>query len=547
MSHADGAHGAAFDPWDTLHEPSGPELHWSTSNIGEALPGVPTPLSWSMWEVLEAGTRGGAFAVGALTRAERGRPEAIAERYIRIFYGRPAMSVEYIALLGDRMPGTTGEASVQGLCGFAPDDFVYRPSIKRYPVVAWRLPYTFLTTPRLVRQAVSFNERWYAEQIARVPSQSLQQANATFELAQRRFEEMIVLQAQVLFGSVQPLYGQLFKLIAKAGVGDVGVLSGSGGAEMVGVVGDIWSASRRGMTVEEVARRHGCHGPKEGELSSRVWRENQGPLVRLIAEYAALPDSEDPRLRERQRSRERQEMAEAVVAAVPRSQRPATRLMLRLAAERIPLRGVAKRLFLQAFDVARAAARQSGEAMAADGVIDSPDDVFYLTSGEMIRGLPANHRELIALRRERGAAYEQLTIPNYWKGMPVAQRIAEQVSGEGDARTLTGMGVSSGVVEGVARVVTDPAEDEIASGEILVAPFTDPSWSSVMFISSALVVDIGGPLSHAAVVARELGMPCVVGATHGSRLIRSGDRLRVDGGTGTVEILERAARNGEEI
>ena len=74
-----------------------------------------------------------------------------------------------------------------------------------------------------------------------------------------------------------------------------------------------------------------------------------------------------------------------------------------------------------------------------------------------------------------------------------------------------------------------------------MTPTTDPSWSSVMFISSALVVDIGGALSHAAVVARELRVPCVVNTRSGSRTIKTGDRIRVNGSSGTVEILERAA------
>jgi pyruvate,water dikinase len=96
------------------------------------------------------------------------------------------------------------------------------------------------------------------------------------------------------------------------------------------------------------------------------------------------------------------------------------------------------------------------------------------------------------------------------------------------------------VVEGVARVVSDPAFEEVEPDEILVSATTDPSWSSIMFISSALVVDIGGALSHAAVVARELGIPCVVNTRDGSRLLRTGDLLRVDGGTGTVEVLKPA-------
>jgi pyruvate,water dikinase len=101
--------------------------------------------------------------------------------------------------------------------------------------------------------------------------------------------------------------------------------------------------------------------------------------------------------------------------------------------------------------------------------------------------------------------------------------------------------VSAGVAEGVARVLVDPSDpDALRPGEVLVCHTTDPSWSCYFFVAGAVVTDIGGPLSHGAIVARELGIPCVVNTELGSRVIRSGDRIRVDGRAGTVEILARA-------
>ncbi|MGX9225229.1 PEP-utilizing enzyme [Streptomyces albus] len=97
------------------------------------------------------------------------------------------------------------------------------------------------------------------------------------------------------------------------------------------------------------------------------------------------------------------------------------------------------------------------------------------------------------------------------------------------------------MTEGVVRVVHDAAFTEVEPGDILVCATTDPSWASVLFLSGALVVDVGGPLSHAAVVAREIGVPCVVGTGDGTRALATGDRVRVDGGAGTVEVLDRAA------
>jgi pyruvate,water dikinase len=112
----------------------------------------------------------------------------------------------------------------------------------------------------------------------------------------------------------------------------------------------------------------------------------------------------------------------------------------------------------------------------------------------------------------------------------------------GDRPTgITGVGAGTGTVEGLARVITDPAAAEpVEDGEILVCPVTDPSWVSLMAIASALVIDIGGTASHGAVIARELGVPCVINTLTGTRDLRTGDRIRVDGDHGTVEILERA-------
>jgi phosphoenolpyruvate synthase/pyruvate phosphate dikinase len=151
--------------------------------------------------------------------------------------------------------------------------------------------------------------------------------------------------------------------------------------------------------------------------------------------------------------------------------------------------------------------------------------------------LPGNAKELVAGRRAVRSEYESMLLPASWRGTPDATR---HVPREDDDTVITGIGASSGTAEGPVRVVTDPSFADIEPGAVLVSRTTDPSWASVMFVSKALVVDIGGMLSHAAVVARELGIPCVVNTRTGTDRLRDGDRVRVDGATGTVEILERA-------
>jgi pyruvate,water dikinase len=104
--------------------------------------------------------------------------------------------------------------------------------------------------------------------------------------------------------------------------------------------------------------------------------------------------------------------------------------------------------------------------------------------------------------------------------------------------TFNGTGVSRGQVTGPARIILDPTEVDMQVGDVLVARTTDPSWASLMYPAAALVVEIGGQLSHAAVVARELGIPCVMGIPDVTRGLRDGDLVQVDGTTGRVEVIE---------
>jgi pyruvate,water dikinase len=230
-----------------------------------------------------------------------------------------------------------------------------------------------------------------------------------------------------------------------------------------------------------------------------------------------------------------------LMSSLPRSRRPSAGLILRLARSTIPLRGVGKAAFLQSLDMARAAARRIGEHLVLDHVIEDRDDVFFLTLDEITGKLPAGAADLIARRRGRYDEYCKVTVPSAWQGMPTPIVVSEDLDAPAqDGDVVKGVGASPGVVEGPIRIVGDPTGDDVEPGEILVAPTTDPSWAAVMYISKALVVDIGGALSHAAIVARELGIPCVVNTKDGTRVLRTGDHCRVDGTTGETQVLKRA-------
>jgi pyruvate,water dikinase len=189
-----------------------------------------------------------------------------------------------------------------------------------------------------------------------------------------------------------------------------------------------------------------------------------------------------------------------------------------------------------------------GDVFVVHGRLEHRDDVFCLHLCE-VRDLcygkfllPETVPELVAVRR---AALEQCE----------AQELPECfVLEEGDqcvprgrparptgAHELRGIGASCGAVEGAARVVLDPVRDNrLQPGEILVARSTDPGWTPLFCIAGGLVTERGGMLSHGAIVAREFGIPAVLGVEGATTLIRDGDRVRVDGRAGLVRIIERA-------
>lgn len=520
---------------DPTHIPGSPDLHWSTDNVGEALPGVTTPLGWTMWsDTGDRMIRESMFALGIFNRKERVQPVRLDDRIIQPFHGRVAIRIEWLASVGDRMPGTTGPEAVASMLGRVPDTLAFHPTRRRYPAIGAKLPIAAATSPRRIRALAQETSAWWSSEISTVASASQREVTARFQSAYRRFENIMTVHTIALMSLLTPLLQAVTALVERTGVGDVGALSGTGGAEMT-MIDDIWSASRGDKSLQDVIATHGYHGPFEGEISSRVWREEPAPLLRMIEGYSAKKPSESPLLREQQARARLPRLQRELVAELPRLQRPAALALLHYAARTLPLRGVGKASFLQTIDVARACARRAGEHLAQAGTLEDPEDVFYLTVPELTEGVPPDAIELVAQRRKTRIAHQHVRLPASWRGIPEPTGQLGQL----DCAAIVGIGASAGTVEGIVRVVTDPSFAEVETGEILVTPTTDPSWASILFLAGALVVDIGGMISHAAVVARELGIPCVVNTRIATRALRTGDRVRVDGSKGTVDLLER--------
>jgi pyruvate,water dikinase len=178
------------------------------------------------------------------------------------------------------------------------------------------------------------------------------------------------------------------------------------------------------------------------------------------------------------------------------------------------------------------------ERLVRAGVLREREDSFYLTFQELHDVVRTHEVDdaLISERKRAFASYQALTPPR------VLTSEGEAINGayrrdDVPAGALIGLAVSSGTVEGRARVIVDMAEAEIEPGDILVTAYTDPSWTPLFVAIEGLVTEVGGLMTHGAVIAREYGLPAVVGVQHATRLIRDGQRIRVHGTDGFVEIL----------
>jgi pyruvate,water dikinase len=529
-----------FDP---LHDRSGPDTFWTTVNAAEALPGVSTPLNWSWFgDAVERAFRRTFVDMGVLHPAAVIVSASVDDRLWGVFYGRAAANLDTFRRLADLTPGTSGDALEQQIFGTVRARTQSRPSRRRYPYVATRMPRAALSLPKvLAAQRASADAFWKAAVLA--PPADGEEARARFGDCAARFEA--VMRPHTLAAMLaQAVYEQASKLAAAAGLPglETRLMTGFGGFEETRLMRELWAVSRGRGDFDDFVAAHGYHGPTEGEISTRSWREDPAPVAQLLETYRGMDESAAPAEVEAGRAREREAATAALLSALPAAKRPAAKFLLGATRRHIPLREVGKTAFLQLVDTARASARVVGEDLARRGVVGDPDDVFYLTVGEVLDpSLGDGIKDAVAFRRERRDEYLTVKLPDSWTGQPEAVLItAREAAAEGSE--IKGLAVSPGVVEGRARVVLDPLADEpVEPGEILVCETTDPSWTSLFLVTAGLVIDIGGPLSHGAILARELGVPCVINSRIGTQVLRTGDLLRVDGDTGRVKVLRSAS------
>lgn len=291
-------------------------------------------------------------------------------------------------------------------------------------------------------------------------------------------------------------------------------------------------------------------------LTTPTPQEDPLPVLRLLQTYVRTR-APNPDELTRGQGRER-ETATAAVAArlspawwrwVPLLSR-ASRFRMLLAATQgaIKLRERARMKQALLYTRLRHIALQLGERWVARGLLDRRDDVFLLTVDEvqtLVAGGITDVAALIAPRREAQAGFHAQQPPDrlvlaageQWQPAPTTRA---DPAGAAPAQRLAGHGACGGSATGAAAVVLDVAHaDRVQAGQILVTRQTDPGWATVFFLVRGLVIERGGMLSHGAIIAREYGIPAVVGVPQATQLIHDGDQVRVDGDHGVVELNGR--------
>lgn len=266
--------------------------------------------------------------------------------------------------------------------------------------------------------------------------------------------------------------------------------------------------------LDEVVAEYGHRGPRETELSNAVFADAPERLLDVVAKML---------------------LAQQRVTDAPPKFGLRLKVLAALGARFQRLRETARDTTIRLTHQYRLIAREIGSRLAARGVIESPDDVFYLVRDEL-KNPPADVKALIARRRAERQRLEIHRPPLNFVGewTPDAADQRELMPG----KSLHGSAVSAGLAKGPVRVLTVDSMDELEPGEVLVTAFTDTGWTPFFAYAAAVIVDTGGEMSHAAVVAREFGIPCIVGTLTGSKVLKTGHVVEVDGASGVVTRVE---------
>jgi pyruvate,water dikinase len=288
----------------------------------------------------------------------------------------------------------------------------------------------------------------------------------------------------------------------------------------------------------EFLKRFGHRGPMEFDMGAERWSENPRMILDLIREILKSPSKENLTERMARLAGARAKAIHEAVQSASIWRRPILRIFARLVELYMPLREAPKHYGVIVFQRMRQAALELGRRIASDGVISAPNDVFFLEWPEL-QALARGERphvdlaESIRERKEQYARFKEEQAPSFLRsdGVPVVEGGNSEPTEDG---TLRGTAVSAGQAAGPVKILTEPDPRAMCEGDIIVMKFADPGWTPLFPRAAAVIMEVGGLMCHAAVVAREMGIPAVFGVSDATRILINGQRVTVDGNLGMI-------------
>jgi|GEM_PF-11098 len=568
-----------FEPiWATDNPPSKKWPLYTRGNVGEVFPEVVLPLTWSLYgQRAENGWRGAYQDMGLLMPGDMADDEPMT--ILSVFGGYCYINASYVRLLGVRAPGAAVEAIDMQFFGESDaPDYQAKPGDKNLRSTAklGKTVFRLLGTtelPALMEDkaaALAYFDSYPGD------GASTDELLRYFNELPPLFEQLFQRHINNSF-SVALLSGALLDLLVKAGKQDklVSILGGIGDVESAAPSAAMWKLAKGAAAIPAInaefdagiegligrlaSKREasswiaqfssfledfGSRGPNEWDLASDPWDFRPELALAAIGRMRSVDDSHDPATQEQRLAAERDAAVGDVRSALNRADR--FQFDKALAATMVYSQGRerSKTTIIRAVHGARRALAELTVRMADQGGPSERWKYCLLTNDEFTQAV-ADPAAWTAAIDERTPLYEQLSglIPPFIVNGSVPAIDTWDPRGTtatsvkvGDV--LQGIAGCPGIATGTARVVTDPGDPrELGPGDVLIAPITDPSWTPLFVAADAVVVDVGATMSHAVIVSRELGIPCVVSAVGATTTIPDGATLEIDGNAGTVTVV----------
>jgi rifampicin phosphotransferase len=533
---------------------------YTRANVGEVFPDPVTPLTSDTGLYLaELGWRDAWVRMGAFDEDEF--PDGYCQ--LGVLGGYCYLNASLIRLFGERAPGLSWQMMDEQFFGAQPGIPPYEevPGDVR-PDLSEKIGATFgwvfaqqsldelteLTDDRLETKALRDNR----------PDLSSLSDEALWD----RYRQMLPLHRKMFAHHLFTTYMATVPLGVITGVATaVGrpdlimpIISGIGDVDSAAPSHAMWALSRLDPDSHEFTKRFeefvyefGSRGPNEWETRSPSWETRPALALVAIDRMRRAPDSADPARQFEIRSQQRATTSAELLSIV--AEDAATHGQLAAAigcsAAWLPGRERTKTNNIRVIHEMRMSMRELGRRMVERGAFDEIEDFGFVREAEVptLFTDPHSLTEVVRTRRAEYRQLEEVEPPFVFVGHAEgpatwARRDAISVDRLSVGDTVVGFPGCPGVAEGIARVILDSNDPSaLEPGDVLIAPITDPSWTPLFVPAAAVVVDVGAALSHAIIVSRELGIPCVVSAVGATRNIPDGARVRVDGNTGLVTLL----------